>query len=263
MSNWNDFEKECTDYLKQKFGEYARFTQQGGADSTVSDIFVETNNGNSFYIDVKLSPAQCGQFVLKPNISSRTFEYSKKNANRINIFAKKIMEHMNKNFDEFREAGTTGKDIIMKNDSSVFSDWIIETYKEKGTKFFITNNHTILPIDRFQEYFSVSAKYRIKRSGSDSVGKSRFDHVLNYIKTHDYEITDTRTEGDKLFVTSPKNLHNIRFILGDYEYMFSKRETEYEIRKLSNTYNANVIFSIKQKGDNPGLSDDGFIDFLK
>ena len=45
-------------------------------------------------------------------------------------------------------------------------------------------------------------------------------------------------------MSSSNYLHNLRFSLGDNEYMFSKREDLYEIRKLSNTYNANVIFSI-------------------
>lgn len=263
MTIWEEFEIECTDYLNKRFGEYAHFFHQGGADSTVPDILVETNNGNSFYIDAKHSPAQCGQFVLLPDISSGTFEYSKQNVNRINLYAEKIIEHMNKNFNEFREAGTAGKDIIMENDSFIFADWIIQTYKEKGTEFFITNNYAILPIERFREYFDVTAKYRIKRSGSSSVGKSHLNLVLHYIETHDYEITSNRIEDGKLFVKSNKKLHDLRFILGDYEYMFSQRGTEYEIRKLSNTYNANVIFSIKKIDETPGLSDDDFIDSLK
>lgn len=263
MSNWIEFEIECTNYLNKKFGAYAHFTHQGGADSTVSDILAETNHGNSFYIDAKHSPAQCGQFVLLPDISSGIFKYSNQNSKRINIYAEKIINYMNTQFDGFREAGTTGKDIDMQNGSSIFSDWIIQTYKEKGTEFFITNNYTILPIKRFNEYFDVTAKYRIKRSGSGSVGKSHLIPVLNYIESHNYSITGSRIESQKLFVTSDKNLHNLRFILGKYEYMFSQRDTEYEIRKLSNTYNANVIFSIKQIDGIPGMSDEDFIHSLK
>ena len=263
MANWIEFEIECTDYLNKRFGAHASFIHQGGADSTVPDILAKTNHGNSFYIDAKYSPAQCGQFVLFPDIATQTFIYSSQNSNRINIYTEKIIEHMNKQFDEFREAGTAGKDIVMENGSSIFSHWIILTYQEKGAKFFITNNHTLLPIEIFREYFDVTAKYRIKRSGSSSVGKSRLALVLEYIETHNYTITGSRAEGDKLFVTSNKNLHNLRFILGKYEYMFSRRGAEYEIRKLSNTYNANVIFSIKQINSTPGLSDDDFIAALK
>lgn len=261
MAIWENFEIECTDYLKKAYGAYAKFTHKGGADSTVPDIYVETAH-ESFYIDAKHSPAQCGQFVLLPDISTGTFEYSPQNVNHINAYAKKIMEHMNKSFDEFRDAGTSGKDIVMPEDQEVFAGWIMDIYKEKGVRFFITNNQTILPIERFKEYFEISAKYRIKRSGSSSVGKSRIPAVIEHI-TRDYNVHNTRIDGDKLFVVSHARYQNERFILRGYEYMFSLRDHEYEIRKLSNTYNANVIFSIKLKNGKYGMSHEEFISALK
>lgn len=263
MAIWEEFEIQCTDYLNDRFGAYARFFHQGGADSTVPDILVETKSGNSFYIDAKHSPAQCGQFVLLPDLDTGTFEYSRLNVNRINRYAEMIMDYMNEDFDAFREAGTAGKDIDMPNGSDIFADWIIQAYKDKGADFFITNNYTILPIERFREYFEVTAKYRIKRSGSGNVGKSRLKPVMDYISTHDYVITDSRIAGDKLFVVSPQQLHDHRFILRGIEYMFSLRGDEYELRKLSNTYNANVIFSIKHKASTPGMSEPEFIACLK
>ena len=263
MAAWEDFEYKCTDYLNEKFGVYANFIHQGGSDSTVPDILVKTKSGDLFYIDAKHSPAQCGQFVLLPNLETGTFEYSRLNVNRINRYAEMIMDYMNNDFDAFREAGTAGKDIDMPNGSDIFANWIIQAYKDKGAEFFITNNYTILPIERFRDYFDVSAKYRIKRSGSGNVGKGRLNSVMDYIESHNYIITDTRIVGDKLFVVSPQQLHNHRFILRGIEYMFSVRGEEYEIRKLSNTYNANVIFSIKQKNSTPGMSDADFIDYLR
>ena len=243
MAIWEEFEIQCTDFLNSRFGAYAKFFHQGGADSTVPDILVETKSGNSFYIDAKHSPAQCGQFVLLPDLDTGTFEYSRLNVNRINRYAEMIMDYMNEDFDAFREAGTAGKDIDMPNGSDIFANWIIQAYKDKGANFFITNNYTILPIERFREYFDVTAKYRIKRSGSGNVGKSRLKPVMDYI--------------------SPQQLHDRRFILRGIEYMFSLRGDEYELRKLSNTYNANVIFSIKHKASTPGMSEPEFIDCLK
>ncbi len=263
MAIWEDFELECTDYLNRKFGAYATFIHQGGADSTVPDIFVKTKSGKQFYIEAKHSPAQCGQFVLLPDIAKSSFEYSRQNVNRINAYAKMIMEHMDESFDEFREAGTVGKDIQMENGSRIFSDWIIQTNKEKGAKYFITNNFVILPIEYFSDYFEITAKYRIKRSGSGDVGKNRISSVLNHIAAADYVINNSRIDGNKLFIQSQQNLHNRRFIYQQYEYMFSQRGNEYEVRKLSNTYNANVIFSISQIEKEQGLTDAEFIDVLK
>lgn len=262
MTIWEEFEIQCTEYLNKKFGAYAHFIHQGGSDSTVPDILVTTNSGNSFYIDAKHSPAQCGQFVLLPNLETRTFEYSPQNVNRLNKYTEMIIEFMNEEFDDFKNAGTTGKDIDMPNGSDIFANWIIQTYKDKGVEFFITNNYTILPIGRFRDYFDVTAKYRIKRSGSNNVGKSRLKSVIDYIDSHDYIVTDSRIVGDKLFIISPQQLHDQRFVLRGIEYMFSLRENEYELRKLSNTYNANVIFSIKHKSTISGMNDDDFIDCL-
>lgn len=263
MVAWEEFELDCTHYLNNRFGAYAQFIHQGGADSTVPDILVETKTGDSFYIDAKHSPAQCGQFVLLPNIETLTFEYSRQNANRINDYAIMIMNHMNRSFDEYREAGTAGKEIDMPNGKKVFSEWVIDAYRSKGARYFITNNYTLFPLERFSKYFDITAKYRIKRSGSSSVGKSRIDLVKNYVVSHDYSINGIRVEGDKLFVNSSRYLHNLRFVLRSYEYMFSIRDREYEIRKLSNTYNANVIFSIVQKEGEPGMSESEFISDLK
>ena len=262
MAIWQDFESNCTDFLNDTFGEYASFIQEGGSDSTIPDIKVITRRG-VFYIDVKHCPAQCGQFVLLPNIAAGRFEYSPLNVNRINNSARRIMEYMNEAFDEFREAGTAGKDIDMINGSEIFANWIIQTYKNKGAEFFITNNYKIVRVDDFSECFNVSAKYRIKRSGSSSVGKSRIAAISRYLKDEFDSITSINTQGDKLFVEAACNLHGTRFIYGDYEYMISQRDDVYEIRKLSNTYNANVIFSIQLKNNYTGLTEKEFIDYLK
>ncbi|MBR1424446.1 hypothetical protein IJ579_02660 [bacterium] len=81
MPNWEEFEKQCTDYLNQEFCNFATFKTMGGSDSTVSDILVKTNTNKTFYIDVKHSPAQCGQFVLLPDIKTQKFVYSSRNIN--------------------------------------------------------------------------------------------------------------------------------------------------------------------------------------
>lgn len=259
--NWKEFETACTNYCNQNFGELAYFTQKGGSLSDVPDILVKTKKGAMFYIEVKHSPAQCGQFVLLPNMTKRTFEYSSKNGNKINEYSKIIMNYMNQYFDAYCKAGTGGREIRFANDTSVFTNWVITTYKQKNVRYFITNHYTILPIDRFGDYFTISAVYRIKRSGSNNVGYSRFATVKQYLFSQNY--TNITTQGEKLFVSSPKPLHNKRFLLNNTEYMFSKRENKYEIRRLSNTFNANVIFSIEQKESVPGMSKADFAHALQ
>ena len=78
MADWLVFEEQCTQYLNDKFGDQASFCHLGSADSTVPDIRVETKSGKKFYMDAKLAPAQCGQFVLLPDVVNRRFVFSKK-----------------------------------------------------------------------------------------------------------------------------------------------------------------------------------------
>ena len=262
MAIWVNFEIESTNYLNRTFGAYASFDCQGGSDSTISDIEVRTKSGKNFYIEAKHCPAQCGQFVLLPNIGTQTFEYSRLNATRVNQYSAAIMEHMNTYFDGYKEAGTAGKTIDMQNGPAIFSAWIIQAYKDKGAKFIITNNNIILPVEDFARYFYVTAKYRIKRSGSNSVGKGRIRIVGDYLRAN-YPIDTISASGDKLFITSRRYLHDQRFVIDGTEYMISQREHQYEIRRLSNTFNANVIFSIDLKPGVRGLSNSEFISFLR
>ena len=262
MNIWEAFEQDCTTYLNKQFGNFATFTHQGGADSTTPDIFVATTSGKRFFMEAKHCPAQCGQFVLHPNLSSRKFEYSHLNINTLNEFSHIIIQHMNRDFEAFCNAGTKGKDIYFEGCEEIFAKWIIQANEAKGVKFFISNCFTILKLEDFNKYFSISAKYRTKKSGSSDVGKNRHNSVLSYIVSNHMPILQSRIDGDKLFITSSINLNNQKFFVNNNEYMFSKRENEYEIRKLSKTKNANVIFSITKK-DVIGISENEFIDYLK
>lgn len=261
MANWRDFEDETVEWLNDAFREYAHFTLEGGFDSTVSDILVKTDGGDSFYIDAKLCPAQSGQFVLLPNIKTGTFDYSLSNATPLNAAAQEIISFMNDSFEDFKAAGTRGEEILFENAEDVFANWIVSAYQNKGVRYIFTNNYTILPIEDFQKHFFISAKYRVKRSGSSDVGKRRAEKILQNTSLGEYRISGYRVSKSKLFVKSPLDLHNRRFIYDGYEYMFSKRDSEFEVRKLSNTFNANVIFSIKSKGVS-GLTQEQFVERL-
>lgn len=257
MAQWLKFEEESTNYLNRKFGDCASFCHLGGEDSTVPDIRVTTNTGRTFYMDAKLAPAQCGQFVLLPSIANGYFVFSDRNKTDLTPQVQAIIHHMNADFETYKEAGTAGREIDLKDGGKTFYQWIISTYLQKGSEFFITNEYTILPLRDFPKHFDVTATYRVKRSGSAAVGKGNLPRVIQQIKNGQYPVDRLATEGSKLFVYSSQNLHNQRFILGGFEYMFSARDDKYEIRKLSNTFHANVIFSIFKK-DQQGLTDAEF-----
>ena len=70
-------------------------------------------------------------------------------------------------------------------------------------------------------------------------------HINNFIITQD----------KRAFVRANENLDNKRFYIDKDEFMFSKIETGiFEVRKLSNTFNSNVIFGLKLKPGFYGLT---------
>ena len=76
-------------------------------------------------------------------------------------------------------------------------------------------------------------------------------------------VDSIKYDNKKLYLKASKNLHDKRFILNGYEYMISQRNDEYEVRQLSNTYNANVIFSISLKQNAQFISNSQLANYLK
>ena len=158
---------------------------------------------------------------------------------------------------EFKNAGTKGKKIDFEGYNEVFYKLIIKMYKVKGVKYFITNGNLILPIEKFPEYFSVIGKYRIKKSGTYKIPKKNIEKVSNYIKSN-FSIIQTQKIDDRLFVFSNDNLDKKTFTIDNINYGIFKRDVNFEIRKLSNTFNPNVIFNIKLNKNKEGISVEDF-----
>lgn len=260
MKQWEQFEKECIEYLNDNFDKYATFQHMGGKNSNISDILVKTNKNNEFYIEVKHSPCQSGQFVLIPNFESKEFTYSNRNKIDINHFSKTIMDYMNSNFVKFSNSGTAGTIIDFENCQNCFANWIKSLYKTKNAKFIITNNFKLIDIDELEYFFDITAKYRIKKSGSSKVPKKDYENILNYILDK-YPIDKYTYKNNSLFVKSNNNLQKISFEYKNFTYKFSIKENSYfEVRRLSKTRNANVIFSLRLKENTPNsLSNEQFI----
>lgn len=253
MKHWKKFEIDCTNYLNDILGDVATFIHQGEEDSTIPDILVKTKKGDEYYIEAKCCPAQCGQFVLFPNSKISKFDYSQMNIKEIDNYSLKIINYMNQNFENFKDAGTAGKDILFDGDQETFANWIIHNYQKKNVRFIIVNDYKIFNLLNFKDTFDISAKYRVKRSGSSNVGSKYIKVVSDYIKIN-FNINSLCMIDDKILLSSIEELHNKRFKIEKNEFMISKRESQYEVRKLSNTFNANVIFSIKLKENYSPLS---------
>ncbi len=247
MEAWKQFEIEAVNYLNNKYSNNkVNFIHNGGSDSTISDIQVLYNNKIRFLIEAKMPKAQSGQFVLIPNSDKRIFEFSPKNKSQENELTDIIISYMNTDFNTFNNAGTSGKNLNI--DNSIFAKWIVSYYKSKDVNYIISkfkNSFVILPIHKFDEYFNINAKYRIKKSGSSPVGKTRAPKIIKILERNFWFI-DSHIDDKKLFINSSTELDKHKFVFENNDFMFSKKGNNlYEVRKLSNTYNMNVIFSIE------------------
>ena len=253
MKQWGNFEDKCLEYLKRNYGSTKTYFKAiGKSDSTKPDIEVYVNSNNVFNIEAKMANAQCGQFVLFPSETTPNFVYSEGNAYPLNTDSQAIINKMNNYFDEFKTAGSRGKRIIM--DENVFYSWVINYYKSKKVKYFITevnDGMIIFPIDRFNEYFDISAVYRMKKSGSSSPTKGYFEEIKKILNDNNAMIEE---ENEKVFISTTLDLNNKKLCGEKYTYLFRHaKDGKYLVRKLSNTCNSNVIFSIKLKNEQDPL----------
>lgn len=246
MRPGEQFELRCYEYLKNfyKTGK-TDFYHEGGMNSTKSDIAVIKNGQIEFYIEAKDASAQSGQFVLLPNEEKEVFVFSPHNHSKPNEMTDIIIDYMNSDFQRFNNAGTAGQSLNI--DTSIFADWIIKHYKDKNVKYVIScdTDYVIFPIRKFEQYFNIIANYRIKKSGSGEPAKKDIPAVEQIIKSY-YSTARFYQDTKKLFVDISEKIDKDKFVMGDHTYYLSKRNSDnYEVRRLSNTNNMNVIFSIE------------------
>lgn len=262
MNNWQTFEINCTYYLQNTFGEVASFIHCGGSNSKIPDIKVIAKN-QTFFIESKMAHAQCGQFVLLPDSNNQLFKYSPLNSFPINEYSLKIIQYMNRNFTTFQTPTSSGIKIHFKNCENLFANWICNFYKSKNVKFVITEGFKIVPIDKFYNSFDITATYRIKRSGSRKANKKDLETITAYLIKNIIDVEFFQAN-DHIFIKSSSTKLERRFTIDETEYYLSTTNTSnvFEIRKLSNTSHANVIFSIALKKNICGLSNEEFKGYL-
>lgn len=238
--DWKEFEIFCVNYLNNTYGN--KFAKKGESDSTESDILF--TGKEPFYIEAKMPHSQCGQFVLIPNKAEQKFDYSPRNKSEINLYTLEIIHFMSENFAEYSNLSTKGKIIPLPE--SVFVNWIKEYYKSKDVRFFITYNDDfiVFPIEHFEHYFSVSCTYRIKKSGSRHLNSKS---LPDFKQALDKEGISYTIRGLELH--SDENIHDKRIAGENKDFLIKEDNGVYQVKILSNTFNANVIFSISLKNN--------------
>ncbi|MDD7461464.1 MAG: hypothetical protein PUK67_03155 [Prevotellaceae bacterium] len=250
MENWEKFEEACFSYLKKHFAnKEINFIKTGGHTSTHSDILCSRQNKPQYYIEAKMNQAQCGQFVLFPDSTQQKFIFSERNKSD-EKYAHAIIDYLNLHFEEYKKPST--KAIACS--SNLLSQWIINHYQEEyQVKYVITQaengQYIIFPIERFEHYFSIIAVYRTKKSGSANPSVKDINELSILLQNNKYTNSSIMRKGKYVFAQIP-NLTNASITLSGKTSSFLFKKTAdniYKITKLSNTYNANVIFSITLK----------------
>ena len=252
-AEWKAFEKECVEYLNKAYTptKQCTFTLNGGSDSTASDIVVKTKSGNTFNIEAKMPAAQAGQFVLFPNEKERIFEYSDRNRSPKNSIAEKIVECMTSDYNTYCNPKTKGIELDLP--VSLMFDWVKDYYSTvKQTRYFITqydNEFVIMPVEKIDKYFDISGTYRVKKSGSCCPSPNNVQEIEQILKEEGLESGTPLFKDDECQVFIQSNCPDTFMLAGtSYRYKFNNiKGNIYGIRRLSNTANANVIFSLTAK----------------
>lgn len=258
---WQQFEKDCFHYLKRNFPYVLKIEDFGKADSTKADIKITTICHGAYYVEIKEADSQCGQFVLFPQEDTRTFLFSSGNKSVITPNCAAIIAAMEKEYDKFAAVGTAGIPIPVSKE--VLYGWVQDFYRAKDVKYFITKGETyiVFPLEKFQDYFDIAAFYRRKTSGSSEPNEKRNreeilqglarDHIPGYL-------TFQTVEGKRrCFLHTSLSVDKRRIQCDKYTYQFKKNEYAqmisaggelvYEVRRLSNTSNPNVICQLTLK----------------
>ena len=245
MEAWQQNEINCCNYLNGKYGHLGyNFSNTGFSNSYDSDILVSKDGQNLFYIEAKMPAAQCGQFVLLE--SNNQLIFSPRNQSMLTPVTQSIINSMNSFYSYYSNPGTAGKDLNM--DKRFFYQWILEHYMSKNTRFFIVGTSTgfiIFPIEKFVEYFDISAKYRVKKSGSTSPSANNFQEICAVLQQNGISYSNLSMNYNGVTIQLPGQNGKFKLQGLSYGYQFNPLgNAQFEIRRLSNTRNANVIFSI-------------------
>lgn len=266
---WKEFEKDCFKYLSEKYTGDFSLEPHGESDSTKADVEIVFADDSNFFIEIKESSSQCCQFVLFPNKELKNFEVSTdvKSPNTHNRQA--IVEHMNGNYKKYSKVGRNGIPIDVEKD--ILYGWVADFYTAKKVKFFMTkgDEYIIFPIGKFAHYFDICAFYRKKPSGSGEPSKkNNLTEIDEGIKEYSLSgmIEFVSIEGKtRCFFHTDSNIHKKRIVCANHTYQFKsnkhskkvplKKEHVYEVRRLSNTANPNVICQLSLKNSSQ-ISDD-------
>lgn len=250
MQKWEEFEQNATEFLSALHPEFT-FKNFGNTNSNVPDIEVyDKSNNHIFNMEIKYSPSQAGQIVVLDN--DGTFEFSKKSKNELVPATDSLIKYLNENYNTYSNVAQSS--IPIEIDSSILYSFIVEQYRLKSNKWIIsstkvtnldTQSICLIPLEEIDSNFKVSAVLRRKKSGTREIPKSMRNTAEKLISVI-CEEPIIEEDGKKTYLIGDIGTNS--YTLPENLYL-SKKDTphKYEIRKRSNTNNANIMFSLELK----------------
>lgn len=250
--SWKDFEENAFEYLKNEYSNFSflKFKKHGGSNSNIPDIEILKNNKFLFYLECKLKESQIGQFVVLKDLKSSSFIFS--SANKGNeLRAQAIIKHMNDQFEYY----SSKKSVALRCSKNEMIDSVKSYLSSKKVKFLISSNHhsdfvkypiRITKADNIEKHFDISGVYREKKSGSSNLPAKDLENFKNILgmKFSSFKIEQSK---GKTYVSFGESAPKSPYLKNSLYFLSKKNELHFEVRKLSNTNNSNVIFKLEPK----------------
>jgi len=264
---WQNFEKEALKFIKNKIQiPDLKIEFMGGSNSNEKDIKIYKRNDLLFNLEIKEQHSQIGQFVILPNLSTKSFRLGnlKFNTKRVD----EIHKHMNENFDFYKFPTTSG--IRLKCTKKMMYNCVKSYCEDHNIQFFISKKKSsdfkIISLENFEKNFDISGIYREKKSGTSYIKDKGNEELKNYIKKKFPLVKiDNDKKGLFLKINNSEKLKldvkkNRSFIFKEIDvYLSPKKDNIFYVKKKSKTNNATVIFSLEFHNN----SDDNDLDILK
>ena len=250
---WEISEKDGFDWLVKHYGHETTFYYHGKSNSNNSYYAMITSSNKSINIGAKCEISQIAQFTVIDTGSE--FQLSPNAKTKFSPAMKPFFDELNKNYNEYRNCGTAGKTINVKNSDSVtYIQHFLGTCKNEPIQLLLRtdSNHIIYDSEHPERVFEIVAKIRKKRSGSQKPPfKDEQNIIVELINLGCFD-TPFRDSDNHLLVTTLLDLNNRHFSIAQYTYEIKEENgyvNTYRISRLSNTCNPTVIFSLKAKKD--------------
>lgn len=265
MADWEVFEHECAEYLRDRYaGRNVQVEEYGSNNAYLADIIVK-GNGRSIPIETKMARAQSGQFVVGyddgEDVEDRFF-ISNGCADSLSTAVQVLIDELNSDTERYLDLMATQGWAHVDVDEEVVGRCIAEHYRRtKGENHLITGHlgdgKMLIPMDCLLDYFRVGAVLRYKHSGPGPIAAYDQYNAQAHLDEHLARLRSSGKYGD-LRVEGPlyrdgRHWHvamdavlerSDRYFGNDGYYLSPGRSGLYRAKRRGKTNSITVVFTL-------------------